>query len=66
MKDYLKIALILFLLLSVHSIYGQPPPPDGGGGPGTTPDVLPINILVYPFLLIGAYLGYCFTKNSSK
>jgi hypothetical protein len=66
MKNYFKIALILFLVFSVHTFYGQPPPPDGGGGPGTVPDVLPINILVYPFLVIGAYLGYVFTKKSSK
>ncbi len=43
-----------------------PPPPDGGGGDGTVPDVLPINSLVYPFLIIGFYLGYFYLKKKSE
>lgn len=57
----------LIFLVNLHLSYAQaPPPPDGGGGPGTTPDVLPINVLVYPFLLLGAYLGYRFIKKSTR
>ena len=36
-----------------------PDPPDGGGGPGTVNDA-PINFFIYPFMLIGVYLGYKF------
>lgn len=56
----------LIFLVNLHLSYAQaPPPPDGGPGPGGVDDV-PINILVYPFLLLGAYLGYRFIKKSTR
>lgn len=57
-----KIVFFLMLCLLSIEVFSQagtgPPPPDGGGGPGTTPDMIPINFIVYPLMLLGAYLGY--------
>ena len=61
MKGYFRyIVFIVFILMTV-SVIAQtpPPPPDGGGGDGTVNDV-PINLLIYPFLVLGAYLGFRF------
>lgn len=67
MKNYIEIVFVIILVFSVYTVYGQPPPPgDGcGGTPGCVDDVLTINFLVYPFLLLGAYIGYVFIKKSS-
>lgn len=62
MKVYLKYAFLLVFILMTVSIFAQddpPSPPDGGGGSGGVNDV-PINFLIYPFLVIGTYLGYVF------
>jgi len=64
-----RLSLTIFIILVVvtlQSTYGQapPPPPDGGGGDGTVTDVVPINLLVYPFLVIGVVMGYLFSKKS--
>jgi len=58
--------MLCFVSFEVFSQAGTgPPPPDGGGGPGTTPDAIPINFIVYPLMLLGAYLGYrVFSKRS--
>lgn len=42
-----------------------PPPPDGGSGPGTVDDV-PINLLVYPLMILACILGYRFFTYSKK
>lgn len=65
-----RLNLIIFVLLTVvvlHTTYAQgpPPPPDGGGGDGVVIDVA-INFLIYPFMILGSYLGYRFIKKSSK
>ena len=62
-KHSSKIIVIVFLLVA-DMVYAQPPGPPGGGS--DVDDVLPINILVYPFLLLGAYLGFKFFKKPSK
>jgi hypothetical protein len=57
--NHIKPILFLILLFISLEVFSQtpPPPPDGGGGPGTVNDI-PINFIVYPLMLIGAYLGY--------
>ena len=63
----LNLFLTLFLLIFfVEFVNAQgPPPPDGGGGPGTVDDI-PINFLIFPFLILGAYLGFLFKNKLSK
>lgn len=64
---YIFLALLIFASLQYSYAQGPPPPPpDGGGGDGTVTDVVPINSLVYPFMLLGVYLGYRFVKKSSE
>lgn len=70
MKRLYQILFIVFILVSLQTINAQnpPPPPDGGINdetPGNVDDV-PINILVYPFLFLGAYIGYRFIKKSTR
>jgi hypothetical protein len=66
MKKSVYILVLVLFFYNIDIAFAQtPPPPDGGGGPGTVND-LPINFLVYPFLVFGAYLGYVFFKKPSK
>ena len=67
MKKLSRILILIILLFVVDFVYpqGGPPPPDGGGGPGTVDDI-PINFLIFPFLIIGAYLGFLFKEKLSK
>ncbi len=67
MKLSTYIFLIFLILLPSFWAFAQPPPPppNGGGGPGTVND-LPLNVLIYPFLFIGAYLGVRFFKKSEN
>ena len=56
-------------MFSTDLLYCQPPPPDAGGsGPGFTDiDVeLPLNTLIYPFLVLGLFLGVFYTKKLSR
>ena len=63
MKRLSLTILILLIVFSLQPVFAQgPPPPDGGG----VDDVLPINFLVFPLLLIGIILGYVITKKSSN
>jgi preprotein translocase subunit SecG len=66
MKRSTQIFLLIFFIIALQLSYAQtpPPPPDGGGGDGTVTDTLPINLLVYPFLVIGVLMGYLFSKKS--
>lgn len=65
MKRLYRILFVILVLALTQAIYAQtPPPPDGGGGPGTTTDILPINFIIYPFMILGAYLGYVFIKKA--
>jgi len=68
MKCLYQILFIVFILVSLQTIYAQtpPPPPDGGPGPGGVDDVFPINALIYPFMLLGAYVGYRFIQKSTR
>jgi hypothetical protein len=69
MKRLSIIIFILLIVVTLQSVYAQappPPPPDGGGGDGTVTDVVPINFLIYPLLLLGVIFGYMFTKKSSN
>lgn len=68
MKHLGYIIFALLILASLQQVWAQtpPPPPDGGGGDGTVDDVFPINFLVYPFMLLGVYLGYRFFMTSEK
>lgn len=59
MKKSILIFLIVLLFITDAYAQGGPPPPDGGGGPGTVFDVS-IHFLVYPFLLLGAFIGVRF------
>lgn len=63
---YIILASLVFAAFQYANAQGPPPPPDGGGGDGTVTDVVPINFLIYPFLIIGAYIGYRFSKNSKS
>lgn len=67
MKVSLKYVVIIAFMLMTGSILAQdePPPPDGGGGPGGVDDVS-INFLIYPFLVLGTYLGFVFRNRFSK
>jgi hypothetical protein len=68
MKILSYIFLIFIFLAPAYCAMAQgggPPPPDGGGGPGTVFDV-PINFLVYPFLVLGVYLGLRFSAKSKR
>lgn len=44
----------------------SPPKPPGPPGDDGNVDDIPINLLIYPFLILGAYLGFLFKANSSK
>lgn len=67
MKRLSYIIFTLLILASLQLIYAQtPPPPNGGGGDGTVDDVFPLNSLVYPFMLLGVYLGYRIFVKSEK
>lgn len=63
MKVYLKYVVIIAFMLMTESIFAQepPPPPDGG-----EVDDVSINFLIYPFLVLGAYLGLAFRNRFSK
>lgn len=67
MKVYFRYCVFIILVMISYPIIAQdpPPPPDGGGGPGGVNDV-PINFLIYPFLVLGAYLGFRFRDRFSK
>lgn len=65
-KEYTLI--LILLLLGMNFALAQsspPPPPDGGSGPGTVDDV-PINLLVYPLMILACILGYRFFTYSKK
>jgi len=68
MKRLCQIFFIILILACLQTIYAQgpappaPDPPTGGG----VEDVFPINFLVYPFILLGAFIGYRYFKNSTK
>jgi len=69
MKKYIIITVIVIFMFSTDLLYCQPPPPDAGGsGPGFTDiDVeLPLNTLIYPFLVLGLFLGVFYTKKLSR
>jgi len=53
-----KILLVAFIsILCLTEIVAQPTLPGQGAGGGNVEDN-PIHLLIYPFLMIGAYLGY--------
>ena len=63
MKIYSRIIVFIVLIFSTASVIAQAPPPPGDG---EVEDVLPINLLIYPFLVLGAYLGYRFRDKFLK
>ena len=72
MKRLNFILILTLVLLVANIVYAQgdpPEPPDGtnpgGSGPGGVDDV-PINFLIFPFLVLGAYLGFLFKDKFSK
>lgn len=56
----------MFFCIELFSQGGGPPPPSGGGVPGGGGGVddvgVPITDLIYPFLVLGAYLGIRFSS----
>jgi hypothetical protein len=65
MKKYFFLAFIILAFVYNANAQGTPPPPDGGSGPGTVDDVS-INFLIYPYMLLGAYLGARFFSKFKK
>ena len=60
MKKNIFILLLILMLLSTGMAIAQnipDPPSPGDSGPGNVDDT-PINYLIYPFLILGAYLGF--------
>lgn len=61
MTKSIFILLLILILLSTEMVIAQnppDPPSPGDSGPGNVDDTLPIDYLIYPFLILGAYLGF--------
>jgi hypothetical protein len=60
----MKLTYIFILLLcGFNTLMAQPTLPGQGTDGGNVTDT-PINLLIYPFLMLGAYLGFKFFKKS--
>ncbi len=56
------IYFLSFLFLGLGQLFAQPTlPGTSDSGPGNVDDV-PLNFLIYPLLILGAYLGFRFFK----
>ena len=55
MKDYFRYCVfVVFILITILAIAQTPPPQEGG----EVYNVSFINVLIYPFLILGAYLVF--------
>ncbi len=59
------IYLFSFLFLGLNTLLAQPTLPGQGTDGGNVTDT-PINLLIYPFLLLGAFIGYKFFSTKEK
>ena len=63
----MKLKLIVFFIFCVGDFQitmAQMPPGLPGSGGGTNVDDVPIQFLIYPLILLGAYLGFRTIKDS--